>query len=660
MSYLRHFVLTAIFLCGVPTLDSADGTPLTDAGKAAVKAKDYSTALAKFEEACESGEADGCSGEGVLYSQGLGVEKKQSRAVALFVTACQKGSGVGCYNLGDSYYDGGGVPKDLVQAFTAFSKACDLGYLGGCNNVGFAYEYGEGTKQDKAKALAFYTKACNGNETNGCENAAKLARADAPAHSANAMAQTLVFTIDAVTLAAQVPPSKAGDLVPQCRDDVKVKVCASQLTIDKFVDPEERVPWLDQNRLKRLAEILKKNPGETDAQYQRANMYIADRQYGAALADLNQIVKIAPSSVRALVRRAELYMLAGQYDLAMRDLEFAHYWVDVRWRDEPSLFREDTLYMRADILLRQGKTAEAQAMYQRAIDLSKYDTTTRYETLHRRFASLQTGMSIAELAELKLFFEVAFIHEETCDKPPLLDRALKTVAYASPALGYLANLPEKCQSNEESLKFANRALQLPNHVLLDLVRRANIYERMGRMVEAITDINAAYMEFVKLDKDSTDAMLLKYRLHNMAKKLPPEKFAALGITLPPLEAAVALPANAGTIKICNRTAHKVRLVLGYLEPGETYPATRGWYDLAADGCNSYNAQAGTNFTYHAIDSVTYSVWKGGDQICVAKFLGDWTQRGYAQCSGNFEMRPATTVRVENRVLHTEELRQQQN
>jgi Sel1 repeat len=172
MKFFRWSALPVLILCAMQGIAFAPAAPLTDAGRDAVKAKDYEAAMVKFEEACLNGEADGCSAKGVLFDQGWGVEKDAARAHILFVKACDAGSAKGCKNLGGSYYSGRGIDKDFLKAFAAYTKSCDGGDLGGCENLGIMYENGEGTTQDKAKAQMFYTKACDGKVATACKNAA--------------------------------------------------------------------------------------------------------------------------------------------------------------------------------------------------------------------------------------------------------------------------------------------------------------------------------------------------------------------------------------------------------------------------------------------------------------------------------------------------------
>ncbi len=492
-----------------------------------------------------------------------------------------------------------------------------------------------------------------------------------------AHAEPVSFQIDAATLAAQVPPSKSGDPIPECLFQSALKLCAVEASVDDMADTAINIYGYGYDeRFARLSREIKKNPGNTASQYMRAQMQIGGHKFAGALADLNQIIKVAPASPSALILRAQLYTIAAQYDLAIADIDAASYWVERIRGDKPSPLRMIGLTMRTDIFVRQGKMAEAQAALQKA-DLASLRDADGFQhrmlkTIRDRYELARTSFSADDLQKLSVAFELSYRNSMACEKPAIIERAIEKNLFAARALTYLASLPEKCQPNTISMGYADRAVVLAKENLKaasvtpeaqsDLInayeRRALIYERMGKMTEAVVDFHTAYQLY--FSKDS--AVVTKLAIDRVSANIPPEKLKALGInwvsdkTLTAERLSKLAAADAGSVEICNHTAHPVRLVVGYRGVGELMPATRGWHDLAAYGCTKYVAQAGTNFIYHAIDSVTYAVWKGNSQICVSTTLGDWKQSGYGQCDGSFEWRVAETVPITKGTERRENLR----
>ncbi len=104
------------------------------------------------------------------YESGEGVTRDLARAVSLYQQACDGGEAAGCSNLGALYESGEGVPQNSAHAATLFQQACDGGYAPGCNNLGVMYGKGEGVTQDLARAASLYEQACYGGDAWGCLN----------------------------------------------------------------------------------------------------------------------------------------------------------------------------------------------------------------------------------------------------------------------------------------------------------------------------------------------------------------------------------------------------------------------------------------------------------------------------------------------------------
>ena len=85
---------------------------LIESGNEAYKKGDYQKATQLFQKACDSGEAGGCLGLGLLYKNGQGVNQDYQKAAQLFQKACDSENAGACLGLGLLYEDGQGVRQD--------------------------------------------------------------------------------------------------------------------------------------------------------------------------------------------------------------------------------------------------------------------------------------------------------------------------------------------------------------------------------------------------------------------------------------------------------------------------------------------------------------------------------------------------------------------
>lgn len=163
-------------LFAIPAYAGADCGGCTSAecylerGGSYVAASRYLEAKPCLEKACSLNDHFGCSGLGMLYSNGLGVKQDNSKAATYYKKACSLNDGLGCTGLGLLYYHGLSVRQDYSKAKTYFVKACNLNHGGGCNSLGFLYDNGQGVRQNKTKAKEYYGKACDLGDQDGCGN----------------------------------------------------------------------------------------------------------------------------------------------------------------------------------------------------------------------------------------------------------------------------------------------------------------------------------------------------------------------------------------------------------------------------------------------------------------------------------------------------------
>jgi len=138
------------------------------------KNSNYYKALMLFAKACDSGNFQGCSNLGVMYSHGQGVLKDKMIAAELYAKACKGGYSKGCSHLGYMYANGEGVEQDQKKAIALYTIACDGLDPIGCRDLGAFYFNGQGVRQNKYTAKEYYGKACDLGDQDGCDEYRKL------------------------------------------------------------------------------------------------------------------------------------------------------------------------------------------------------------------------------------------------------------------------------------------------------------------------------------------------------------------------------------------------------------------------------------------------------------------------------------------------------
>ena len=102
----------------------------------------------------ESYSGDACYQLGMMYKDGLSVEKNSELAVSYFKTASAKGNADAYYELGLIYQN----ELERVEAFNCFMKAAEKGLPAAMLEVAKAYETGLGTSRNREQAINWYTK----------------------------------------------------------------------------------------------------------------------------------------------------------------------------------------------------------------------------------------------------------------------------------------------------------------------------------------------------------------------------------------------------------------------------------------------------------------------------------------------------------------------
>jgi hypothetical protein len=157
-----------------------------------VTPRDLGRAAELFQTACNSlgfdGEgSQGCYFLGVMYRDGIYVEKNVARGTDLLHRACDVGGqAVACTALGLMHHQGNLVPFDVAKAVYFFNVACAYGDAEGCTNLGAAYLTGEGVPQDRAKATKLFKYGCDRDIEKACTDLRVFATPSAPPSEARA------------------------------------------------------------------------------------------------------------------------------------------------------------------------------------------------------------------------------------------------------------------------------------------------------------------------------------------------------------------------------------------------------------------------------------------------------------------------------------------
>lgn len=96
---------------------------------------------------------------GLMYLDGLGVEKDKAKAFTYIEQAAKNNNAVAQFNLGNMYREGQGCAIDMVQAVEWFQKAADNKNSRAAYSLGYMYLKGYGVSQDYTTAVSWFQKS---------------------------------------------------------------------------------------------------------------------------------------------------------------------------------------------------------------------------------------------------------------------------------------------------------------------------------------------------------------------------------------------------------------------------------------------------------------------------------------------------------------------
>lgn len=157
---MKHQPLYRIaFLCFALAMPIASLAGALEDGHTAFDAQRYEDALRLWQPLAEQGDPDAQYNLGLLYMNGLGVEKDERTALLWFTRAGQQGLADAQYNAGVMFYAGKGVYPSQKTAVEWWKLAAGHGHANAQNNLAAMYAFGYGVGQDRGKALALWTAA---------------------------------------------------------------------------------------------------------------------------------------------------------------------------------------------------------------------------------------------------------------------------------------------------------------------------------------------------------------------------------------------------------------------------------------------------------------------------------------------------------------------
>jgi TPR repeat protein len=144
----------------------------TAAGLAAFKNKDYQRAYREWKAAAEAGQAEAQFDLGVLYAQGLGVQRDLTVASDWYRKAADQGNAEAQFALGQMYSRGWGIPRDMADAIRWLQMANSVDSEGPPTD--WLSLEGYGMPQDPHQAAYWYWQAAENGHPEAQFNLSRL------------------------------------------------------------------------------------------------------------------------------------------------------------------------------------------------------------------------------------------------------------------------------------------------------------------------------------------------------------------------------------------------------------------------------------------------------------------------------------------------------
>lgn len=121
--------------------------------------KSQAAALAWFEHAGQTGDAEAINMVGRCLENGWGTEPDAEQAFSCYGYAAKLGDKRAQFNVGHMYLEGKGVPRDAERAAHWYAQAASQGHARAMNSLARCHEEGWGVSQDMTRANDWYRRS---------------------------------------------------------------------------------------------------------------------------------------------------------------------------------------------------------------------------------------------------------------------------------------------------------------------------------------------------------------------------------------------------------------------------------------------------------------------------------------------------------------------
>lgn len=151
---MKPIIRLAIIPVLLTTLMSSSVIAGFEEGIAAYQANNIPLAFKEFSAAAEAGHANSQFNLGLMYEQGIGVDKDEKEAIVWYRKSAVQGNAFAQFNLAVLYENGRGTAVNFAQANEWYRKASLQGDPLAIGNLGMLYLRGQGVKENTIAGLA--------------------------------------------------------------------------------------------------------------------------------------------------------------------------------------------------------------------------------------------------------------------------------------------------------------------------------------------------------------------------------------------------------------------------------------------------------------------------------------------------------------------------
>lgn len=175
---MRHLILTFMAVCALALSAAVPGEMQYEQGMTYLNSCNYQEALKQFGKSAKEGNTDAQYQIGLMFLDGLGVNKNPRDAAYWFRKAAQNGHMASQFEIGYCFATGTGVQQDSRMAAEWYWRAAEQGDPDAALYLARCYRDGVGMTKNLEKARYYYKKASEAGLT---EATAELEQLPAPA-----------------------------------------------------------------------------------------------------------------------------------------------------------------------------------------------------------------------------------------------------------------------------------------------------------------------------------------------------------------------------------------------------------------------------------------------------------------------------------------------